>query len=337
MMQLRLSLLVLFLLTLFLQGCGSDKKSVFVPKKTLPEWYKSPPLSDDETLYAIGEGKTKEDAIANGLSMMISTLSVSLSSDFRAKTIVQEGRTNSAEARYESDIKSSVKEIRISNYELLNADSLGFRKYAVLLRSKKGQLFESMLEETQQEFALLDEKERRLQGENGLKKIAFYKEALSKLSTLPNRLIVMGVLNSFFESAPYLAKFQAYESAYEQTLRGLTFFVSTSQNINNLQRVVEKGLSQEKITIASEGEANMHFHVHLDANIQEANSYGFSLARSEINVVTKDSNGVTVGTNRLSIIGQSSQGYAVAKQNLAIKLSEQIKKEGIAQVLGLNI
>ncbi len=336
-MQLRFLLTLFIMLTLFFGGCASDKKSVFVPKKTLPEWYKSPPLSDNETLYAIGEGKNKEDAIANGLSMMISTLSVSLSSDFRAKTVVHEGRTNSSEARYESDVKSSVKEIRISNYELLNAESLGFKKYAVLLRSKKGQLFDSMLEETHQEFALLDEKERTVQTQNGVKKLAFYKESLKKLSTLPNRLIVMGVLNNSFESAPYLAKFQAYESAYEQTLRGVTFFVSTSQNVANLQKVIEKGLSQEKLSIASQGSADMHFHVHLDANIQQANSYGFTLARSEINIVTKESSGAVVGTNRLSIIGQSSQGYEVAKQNLAIKLSELIKKEGIAKVLGLNI
>jgi hypothetical protein len=322
---------------IFFFGCGEKKRSVVAPQKALPSWYKSPPLSNEEELYALGEGQNREDAIANALNMMASTLSVSLSSDFRAKTVVQEGRNNSVDALYENDVKSSVKELRISNYEILDAQSLGFKKYAVLLKSNKKQLFTSMLQETNQEFSLLDEKEKNLEGANGIKKLVFYKEAKNSLVNLPNRLIVMSVLESSFDGTMYMQKLQAYDGAYESLLKGLTFLVTTSKNANNLQRVIEKGLSKEKINIATDGEENMHFHVHIDANIQEANSYGFSLARSEINIVTKDSDGTAVGANRLSIIGQSSQGYEVAKQNLAIKLDELVKKEGIARVLGLSI
>ena len=327
----------LFALTLLLFGCGSDKRAVVAPPKVIPSWYLSPPASNESELFAVGEGKNKEDAIANGLSQMISTLSVSLSSDFSAKTVVTEGRTNSSDALYINDVKSSVKEIRISNYELVNTASLGFKKYAVLLKSNKGQLFTSMLQETQQEFSLLQEREKNIQGANGLKKLSFYKEAHKTLQNLPNKLIVMSVLDESFDGSAYLQKMQAFEAAYENTLKNLSFFVTTSKNAKNLRAVIEKGLSREKLNIATEGEEKMHFQVHIDANIQEANSYGFTLARSELKITTKDSNGVSVGANRLSLIGQSSQGYEVAKQNLAFKLSELLQKEGLARVLGLDI
>lgn len=329
--------IILFSLALILLGCGTDKRSVVAPQKVIPSWYLSPPASTQSELYGVGEGKNKEEAIANALSMMISTLSVSISSDFSAKTIVQEGRTNSSEALYINDVKSSIKEIRISNYELLESISLGFKKNAVLLKSNKIQLFASMLKESDQEFALLEEKERNLVNANGLKKLAFYKEAKKSLKNLPNRLIVMSVLDDSFDGSLYLQRMQAFEAAYEHILKNLTFFVTTSKNASNLQAAIEKGLSKEKINIATSGEENMHFRLHVDANIQKTNSYGFTLARSELNIVTKDSNGKAVGTNRISLIGQSSQGYEVAKQNLAFKLSELIEKEGLSRVIGLDI
>jgi len=333
----RIISIFLFALTFLLLGCGSDKRAVVAPPKVIPSWYHSPPASNESELFAVGEGKNKEDAVANALSAMISTLSVSLSSDFSAKTVVKEGRTNSSDALYINDVKSSVKEIRISNYELLNTASLGFKKYAVLVKSNKQQLFASMLQETQQEFSLLEKKEENLEGANGLKKLSFYKEATKSLKNLPNKLIVMSVLDTSFDGSEYLQKMQAFEAAYENTLKNLTFFVTTSKNARNLQAVIEKGLSREKINIATEGEEKMHFHVHIQANIQEANSYGFTLARSELKMTTKDTHGVSVGANRLSLIGQSSQGYEVAKQNLAFRLSELIQKEGVARVLGLDI
>ena len=324
---------------IFFFGCGEKKRSVVAPQKTLPSWYKSPPLSNEEELYALGEGKNREEAIANALSMMLSTLSVAISSDFSAKTIVQEGRNSSMDSLYVNDVKSSVKELRISNYELLNAESFGFKKYAVLVKSNKQQLFDSMLKETEQEFSLLEEKEQNFTNANanGLKKLSFYREARKTLQKLPNRLLVMNALDDSFDGSSYLQKMQAFDAAYEYALKSLTFFVTTSKNARNLQAPIEKGLSKEKINIATEGLRNMHFRVYVNAKIEKADSYGFTLARSEISITTKDSDDVVVGSNRFNIIGQSSQGYEVAKQNLAYRLSELVKKEGISTVLGLDI
>jgi hypothetical protein len=287
-------------------------------------------------LYAVGEGKDKKEAITDALNTLASTLSVSISSNYNAKTVVKEGRISSSEGVYVNDVQSNVKQIRISNYELISAESLGFKKYAVLVKSNKQKLFESMLQETKQDFEIILENEKQLEDANGLQRFTFYKEAKSSLVNLPNTLIVMSVLNPSFDGSNFLQSMQEINAKYEKTLASLSFLIQSDDNAQNLKAVIAKGLSAKKLQLKN-ASGKMHFNVYVKAKIQEANAYGFTLARSEINIVTKDSNGVIVGSNALNLVGQSSQGYNVAKQDLAQKLNALIQKEGIAKIMGLNI
>jgi len=320
----------------FLAGCGADKKSVVVPTKTAPTWYTKAPLSNGSDLYAVGEGKSKKEAISNALNLMASTLSVSISSSYNAKTVVKEGSVSTSEGVYANEVQSDVKEIRISNYEVLNAESLGFKKYAVLLKSNKKKLFDSMLQETEQKLKIINDKEQTYLLSNGLKKLVFYREAQESLKNLPNTLIVMNVLNPTFKGEKYLEQIEKIDAKYEQTLKGLSFSIDTDRNSANLKTPISKGLSAKKLKI-NRSVSNMHFSISIASKIQKANAYGFTLARSEISIVTRDTKNNIVGSNSLHIVGQSSQGYEVAKQDIAFRLNTLIEKEGIAKVIGLDI
>jgi len=324
------------LLLLLLHGCASSKKVVVSPIKELPSWYQMPPLSNEDDLYALGDGKDKKEALANALNNMVSTLSVSISSTYNAKTVVKEGRVNSSEGIYVSNIESDVKKIRISHYELLHAQSLGFKKYAVLIKSNKQRLFESMLQEIRQNFVIIQEKEKTLLHANVLQKLSFYKNTKASLENLPNTLIVMSVLNPSFQSSKYLHLLETMDSKYQNILESISFFIYSDENTVNLQTAIAKGLSAKNFKIESVN-TQTHFRVYLTSTIERADSYGFTLARSDINIVTKDYNGVIVGSNTFNLIGQSSQGYSIAKQNLIYKLNVLIKKEGIAKIMGLDI
>jgi len=323
-------------LVFFLLACGAEKQSVAIPKKTVPTWYSQPPLSNGSELYAIGEGKDKKEAIANALNFMVSTLSVSISSSYNAKTVVKEGKVNSSEALYSNEVQSDIAKIRISNYELLQAKSLGFKRYAVLIKSNKKKLFESMLQEIKQNIALISEQEVLYKDTDGLKKLQFYKNARTSLENLPNTLLVMSALSPTFDGSPYLYTMQDINTKYEETLEAISFSIESDTSSSNLKDVIAKGLSAQKFQIKMRT-SNMHYRVYIKSSIQKASSYGFTLARSEVSFVTKQSNGVIVGSNVLNIVGQSSQGYAIAKQNIAVKLSSLIEKEGIGKIMGLDI
>jgi hypothetical protein len=327
-------LYIIFSIILFVSGCGNSKERVVVKEKALPTWYMQPPASNAENIYSVGEGKDKQEALSNALSALLATLSVSISSKYSAKSIVREGSINSSDATYVNETQSEVKKIRISSYELLESAQLGFKRYAVLVKVDRMKFFKTLQKEIDQEFALIASWERNRAAKNALKQLSFYEKVLQRLSDLQNRLIVMSVLNEHFESQPYLQKYEKLLTKRDKLLQRITFWVES--DYKPLKAPIERGLSSKKFKIKNLHNAD-HFNIIVHSNIQRANSYGFYIARAQINIVTKDNQGNILATNSLNITGQSSQSYAIAKQDIAKKLNKLIEKEGIGKLLNLNI
>lgn len=211
-------LLTLFTILLLFLGCSSDKKMVVAEKKELPSWVNNPPSSSNGFLYAVGEGQNKEEAVANALSYMVSTLSVSISSQFHSKSVVKEGYNSSNQATYTNEVQSDVKRIRISNYELVDAQNMGYKKELVLIKSNKKELFESLSHEIEQNFILIEQKKNTLASSNAIKKLLFYKETQESLASLADTLLVMNSLEKNFTGENYLSHAQRLDKEYETLL-----------------------------------------------------------------------------------------------------------------------
>ena len=335
-MYIRLFFISLSFSLLFLSGCGAQKRVVVAKKKEIPSWYEHPPKSSSTELYAVGSGRDKQAAITDALTQMVSTLSVSVSSKFSAKTVVREGSVSSSSGIYTDESTSEVQNIRISNYELLNSQSLGFKNYAVLVKSNKKKLFDSMKKEIEQKFEIIEHERKGVEHLNMIKHLSFYKKSKETLSSLPNTLLVMSELNTVFDGTAYLSEAQAINAEYEELLSSITFSINSNSEAKNLIAPIAKGISAKKLKIANSSGVK-HFNIMIKSDIQRASSYGFTLARSAISITIKDSSGAVIGSNKLNITGQSSQDFGIAKENIALKLNALIEKEGIAKVIGLQI
>jgi len=325
---------VLMAAMLLLSACGTSKR-VVVKQKELPSWYTQPPLSTEQVLYAIGEGKEKQEAITNALSLLLSTLNVSISSKYSAKTVVKEGtHQNSSDATYTNETESEVKKISITNYELLKSEKLGFKHFAVLVKVDKEKLFNGLKRELEQKFQLIESEEKNLQSKNALAQLQFYKKSLTSLQTLPNTLAVMSTVKPSFNTASFLNRYKNLQRKHDKLLQSISFWVES--NFKALASPIAKGISAKKLIIKQRNDSK-HFRVYLYADIKRATAYGFTLARANISIKTKDAKGNVIAENSLNLVGQSSQGYSIAKQDLVKKLNRLIKKEGIAKVLNLDI
>lgn len=322
-------------LVLVSSGCGTQKKVVVAKKKELPSWYSNPPRSTSTELFAVGSGRDRQAAITDALTQMVSTLSVSVSSKFSAKTVVREGSVNSSRGTYTDESTSEVKEIRISNYELVDSQSLGFKNFAVLVKSNKQKLFLSMKKEIEQNFKIIEQEKESVKSLNMMKQLSFYKKSRDSLSTLANTLTIMKELKSSFSGSEYLDKAQEIKATYENLRATITFSIESNSDAKNLIAPIAKGISAKKLNIAK-GSGNKHFNIFIKSNITRASSYGFTLARSAIIIRIKDSRGNIIGSNKLNITGQSNGSYEIAKENVAVKLNALIKKEGISKVIGLE-
>ncbi|MDD5373631.1 MAG: LPP20 family lipoprotein [Sulfurimonas sp.] len=330
------SVIILIIGLLFLSGCLSKKEVDLTQKKVLPSWYANPPQTTPATLYATGEGEDRDDAVANALSMMASTLSVSIASQFSSKKVVKEGLENSISSTVSNEVQSDVKKIRISHYEILNSWELGFKKYIVLIKSDKQKLFESMKNELEQKFAFIESEIKQSQKYNALEQLNSYKKAKADTNDVPNILTVMNVLNGTFDAREYIGKMEMIESRYGTLLASITVSIECDAESKNLEAPIREGLGLKKVQIKN-GSGEKHFYITVSSNIQKASSYGFALARSAIEITVKDYKNSVIGSKKLNITGQSTQGYEIAKESVAVKFGEMIKKEGVGKVLGLDL
>ena len=318
---------------LLLTACGTAKERVVVKEKQLPAWYLKPPASDMHALYGVGEGRDKKEALSNALSSILATLSVSISSQYSAKSVIKEGHINSQDATYVNETQSEVKKIRISNYQIVQSAVLGFKKYAVLVKVDRVKFFKSLRQELDQDFTELEIWEQKKKG-TVLQKLAFYNRVANKMADLKNRLTVMSVLNDSFDPKPYLQKYETLLSRRDQLLKNITFWVVADYRA--LAAPIEKGLSEKKFRIKRVNN-HSHFTVFIKSSMQQAKSYGFYIVRSEIRLETKDAYGTQIAANILHITGNSSQSFSIAKQDVVKKLNQLVVQKGVAKILNLNI
>jgi len=333
----KLSGIILFILVgVFFTGCGSTKQ-IEVERKPLPAWYVAPPHSDNKTLYAIGEGKSKEEALVNALNNLLATLSVSVSSEYNSKSVVKEGTHKSAtvDATYENEVHAKVKEVRITNYEVLQAKKLGFKRYATLVKVDKMVLFHSLKNDVDQKFTMFESMEKNTKF-HPLKQLNVYNDFYQDIGLIENSLSVMSALNPNFNQKPYIEKIAAFKKRRLDLLGSISFAIHPKRNAKNLVPPIKKGLTQKHFHIKHTRD-QYHFDVYISLKTAYAHSYGFYLARGVITLVTKDYLGVTIGSNTYNITGQSSQSKEIAQQDIAKKFKELIEKEGIIKILGLPL
>ncbi len=322
-------------MTFLFVGCGTDKEPMVAAQKSLPSWYTNPPHSNNEYLYEAAEGVDKKEAISNALDLMVSTLSITIASEYKSHTTTRSGAIESYQQNIDNTVQTEVKAIRISNYSVVESTQQGFRRHLVLIKSDKAQLFKSLKRELDEKITLLETKESNILTKNVVEQLRFYKRANNDFISLNQTLNVMNVLNKNFDSTPYIQTASHYQNSYDDLRAKITFGFKTNGDAVNLIEPIKAGLSAKQLLIQERND-DYHLRIVIHANIETAQSMGFDLARTAISLTTHDHSGTTIGSNKLNITGQSTQGYAIAKENVAIKLNRLIEKEGIESVLGLS-
>lgn len=326
----------IFVFIFFLSGCSSKQESHLL-KKELPSWYVSPPKDSKTTLYATGEGRDRKEAVADALNLLASTLSVSIESQFTLQQNVEEGSVTSHQQSSQSRIKSVVERVRISNYEIVDSQEFGFKKYIVLIKSEKQKLFESLKNELEQKFSAAQKELEFAKESHALRELEIYKKIKTEFADAQNTLMVMHALQSDFNSLAYLKKAQSLRSLYDEQLSKISFSIVCDDGSKRLQAPIAEGLGLKKIQIKQKSNKREHFNIEVHSKTKESFAYGFNMASSAIEIVVKDAKDTIIGSNKLNITGQSIHNFEMAQESVAMKLDEMIKKDGIGKVIGLDL
>jgi len=329
---------IIFILSalLILTACSSKKPAKQVEIKPVPSWYTTPPVSNQQTLYATGQGATKEIAVSNALNNMASTLSVSIASTFESTATERRGIVNTSDVKVSSTVQSDIEKIRISHYAITAYEMRTMTDHYVLIESDKRKLYESLVNELNQTFTLLTKRGQTYQKLNILERIHFYKEAASSIKDVDHTLIVLDVLHPGFDAGPYIEKIDSINKAFREAMDAISFSFQNDGNSENLVAPIKAALTEQGFQIANRKDKD-HLVIKIKSDTEKADAMGFILARSSIRITVEAQDGSVIGGNKLNITGQSSQNYAIAKENIAIQLNNQIHEESIDKVLGITL
>jgi hypothetical protein len=326
------------LIVLFLTGCGgTPKPTISVKEKATPKWFLNPPQSTSSTLYSIGEGESRQDAISDALNNMVSTLSVSIKSQFQSssKTANYNGiETYSKHTK--NNITANVKELRISNYKILNSEKLAFDSYIVLISANKADIFNSLKDEVDKKLSLLSSQEKAEVSDTALNQLKFYKNATKEANNLLYKSVILKVLNPSFNDNYIVKAIAHYQNAYTKIRGKISFTIGSNQTANDLKPVIKDALNSNNLKVAS-GSGKYHFDLFIASHINYSYAYGFIIARAAITITVTDYKKETISTKKLNITGQSTQSKKIAKEDIAYKLSNLIKKSGIKTILDIDL
>lgn len=316
----------------FLNGCSNmQMQKELSNKKEMPGWYKNPPKNTATSYFSVGEGINKDNAIADALSSFASTLSVNIESEFTIKQEFRDGFVHSNEEESLSKIHSSVKNMRLSSYEVIKIENIGFEKTVVLIELDKEKLFLSLDNELKQK---LNSTSSEIDSYNLAKKLSSYKQIKDDLIDIENSLIIMSILNPNFNQKEHLTKAQGLRAKYNKLVSKVSFSIECDSDSKILKSAIISGLSKQKMEVKESSKDVNTLRIVISSNVKRSQAYGFFIASSATDIVIKDASGNIVGGNKLDILGQSALSYEMAKESVAIKLNDMIKKDGISKIIG---
>ena len=114
-------------------------------KVSSPDWYLRPPVSDQNHIYGVGEGKSRQEAVAASLNQIASQLHITLSGRVESQVELRHGvETERGSIRRSAEVAP----LELRGYELLKQEAITPLRYLVLTRVSREKLTQDLQEDT---------------------------------------------------------------------------------------------------------------------------------------------------------------------------------------------
>lgn len=315
----------LLLALVLLGGCAS-KERVEVPPKALPQWYVAPPASDARSLYAVGEGESREAAIVDALGQLRSMLGVRVASRFESVARERQGSISDYQKETHSEVSSVAAALTIARYEIVEVHEHAFRSFMVLLRAERAELMRSFKGEIE---ASLEALAQTLQTPTLEALIALKALQADFEMRFEAQLTALTTLDAEDAAQRYKERYGSMRAQIEAFEKQFSFALST-QDVA-LSSVVRAALSQKGYRVADRTAGHT---IRIASDYERTYAYGFYIVRARIELQTLDGDARVLRSNTAALIAQNAQSEGAAMQEIAQKLSQKIEAEGIEALLG---
>lgn len=323
-----------FFCLLLIAGCSSKPKLKLEPEKPIPDWYISPPANTPELLTGVGGGKTLKEATDAALSNLVSRLGVSIESKF--ESITQKSRYTYSN-KSTSYIKSEVSKIRVSNYDLAFSEKIKFNEFLVMVQSSRTNFIEDLTQQIDDKLNAEKLNIKTSANDNALKRFHVAKTAADNAVQLEPTIIILSSMDPDFNNAFYQKQIQELKKKSEEARRKIIFVINTDSSSKAAATPIKNALSQQSFRVGMSSLRDGVLVVDLQTSTQYNQSSGIQIAEIQMDLRVTDHRGRLIGSNSVGLTGHATRGYDMAKAAAIDKINEEIEKQGIAQLLGIEL
>ncbi len=330
------SFLLLTSTAFIFSGCGgSSSAAAPVAKptpKVMPAWITAPLPSDNEKfMYGMSVESDREAAIKAALSDMIAKLGTTIESSYESNQEVQGAYSKSV---IKNQIKSGVSKIKINNYKVIKSHKVSYREFAVMIETDKQKLVKGLKENLETEKKSISQKYASLKGSDALTRYNTKKELAAQAGKLISEIFIISDLDKSFNKQKNLNFVSKKQKQFIAESKRLKFFVSGNRKSTKFADSIKNYLAQNGYNVTSSKKNAVHIKINTTDNINRTGSIRIAVLTVNVSVFDKKQR---IGGKSVIVKERYNGSNASVYKNASIHLEQDIKKQGINEVIGINL
>lgn len=328
--------LVVVYTALFITGCQQSKpiaQSVVQPTETIPTWFVSPPKDNEVTLFGLGEGKTKDDAIQSALSNLAGKLGTEIHANEKLIKTQYTSAYRYNEEINQNTIESTIHKITLNQYQIIELKHVGYQQFLALVSSNKLLLSNSLQQTLDQQIKQYQTAKSSLSSTTGFSHFQFFAKQQQSLAEFNNNLSALLTLKKSSNVQPYQDYLHDVQSNLAKSQQQTVFYINHPTNAKHIEKTVSDKLLQAGLK-TTQNAAEATNVIEITSDLKQTKAYDFIILRELIELKTTEAN-QSSGGSQFSLKGQGLN-LQQAQQQLAINFKNQLQQYNLEAALGLN-
>jgi len=301
----------------------SAKPTVVASSNALPSWYTQAPENDQRFIYGIGQGESRKLAISQALNDAVSTLNVSVSSRFSHSTssVTQDGREDVSKESLD-EVEIATKKLTLNNYEIVEQEHLANNTDIVMIRIHKYELYESLHEDIENSFKMLNASIQNKSDE--LELILIYRTYMGIIKQKMQTIGILKSLNPAFDADEFKTALKSVIETHNKLIENKVFKLVIDDPYKTYTATIRKRLMRDGVKVTTADDYDYFINVTIEEQSKVA------VRRQVITFLTTNIS-VGIGDNRsnkdifFSTVALKSESD-VSIEDARDKINEQLKK-----------
>lgn len=328
--------LVVVYTALLVTGCQQSKPTVqpiAQPTQIIPAWFISPPKDNEVTLFGLGEGKTKDDAIQSALSNLAGKLGTEIHANEKLIKTQYTSAYRYNEEINQQTIESTIHKITLNQYQIVEFKHFGYQQFLALVSSHKLLLRKSLQQTLDQQIRQYETEKLGLSSTTGFSHFQFYAKQQQNLAEFNNNLSALLTLRSSTNVQPYQNYLNDVQSNFAKSQQQTVFYINHPPTAKHIEKAVSDKLLQAGLK-TTQNAAEATNVIDIITSLKQTKAYDFIILRERVELATTEAN-QSSGGNQFSLKGQGLS-LQQAQQQLAINFKNQLQQYNLETALGIH-